>query len=69
LDVSGNELSGTLPSQIGQLTKLELLYVDGNKFIGTMPDGICLLRNQRLADLVADCQEVSCKIPCCTVCY
>ena len=32
-----NEIGGTLPTQYGQLTALEVLQVDNNRLNGTLP--------------------------------
>jgi hypothetical protein len=68
LSVSDNTLTGSVPCQIGKLTNMQYLYMDGNNFIGTMPYSVCLLRNQSLFDLWADCvSEVLCN--CCNDCF
>jgi hypothetical protein len=36
-DVSANVLSGTLPTSIGRLSRLEFLRVDGNRLRGAIP--------------------------------
>lgn len=40
LSLSENELEGSLPTEIVQMTSLSLFFVDGNKFEGTIPSGI-----------------------------
>ena len=45
LDVSYNELSGNLPSSIGDLINLEELYVNHNHLVGVIPDTISKMLN------------------------
>jgi len=37
LDVSGNNLQGTIPTTLGLLTNLNILFIDGNQYEGTIP--------------------------------
>jgi hypothetical protein len=72
LSVFGNDLSGQLPASISQMTLLELLYIDSNKFESIrnepgVPQAICeSLRPEPLREFWADCEQISCY--CCTVC-
>jgi Leucine rich repeat len=44
LDFSNNDITGTIPSEIGALNnKLGILYLDGNSFNGTIPSQMGLL--------------------------
>jgi Leucine-rich repeat (LRR) protein len=45
VDLHGNNLTGTLPSQIGGLTNATLLYLYANSITGTIPDEIEDLSN------------------------
>ena len=38
--MEGNELSGSIPSEIGQMIDLEILEIDGNRLNGTIPTEI-----------------------------
>jgi Leucine-rich repeat (LRR) protein len=49
LDVSNNNLTGALPSQIQKLTKLEVLIASDNRMTG-IPAEIGQLRNLRIAN-------------------
>lgn len=40
LSLSENEFTGTLPSEMTEMTALSLLFLDGNDFGGTIPSGI-----------------------------
>jgi Leucine-rich repeat (LRR) protein len=39
--VQQNELSGTLPASLADLSQLQSLYIDGNKFTGKVPGDLC----------------------------
>ncbi len=45
LDLSDNELNGTLPSELGHLTHLEVLYLSENQLSGTIPSALGVLSN------------------------
>ncbi len=62
-----NSLSGTLSENIDRLSKLKELYVDGNKFTGTIPPTLCdsdlnspFIVNDTLID--NDCDAISCPV-------
>ena len=40
LSLSENEIGGSLPSEIVEMTSLSLFFADGNNFIGSIPSGI-----------------------------
>ncbi len=65
--MEANQLNGTIPSELGNLKKLDILSVHHNSFVGRIPQQLCLIHemNPDLA-LVADCSEVVCE--CCTLC-
>lgn len=67
LTMEANQLQGTVPSELGLLQNLDILSIHHNKFVGSIPEEICLVydKNPDMA-LVADCSEVTCK--CCTIC-
>jgi hypothetical protein len=46
-----NKLSGTLPSSIGTLSKLESLYLGENQFYGTLPNNFQNLFNLKMLDM------------------
>ena len=66
-----NELSGTLPSELDHLTKLEVLLLDKNNIVGDA-NVVCQTSNRdggesRLDTFVSDCKsELDCS--CCTLC-
>ena len=37
LDLSDNQLTGTIPAELGQLTQLKKLYLDNNQLTGAIP--------------------------------
>ncbi len=45
LDLSENELNGTIPSELGHLTYLEFLYLSENQLSGTIPPALGILSN------------------------
>ena len=69
--VSGNSLTGTMPSELGELSQLQQLYAHTNDLTGTMPSEVCAMRTTKggaLQHLELDCgvNEVECS--CCTRC-
>ena len=62
-----NSLSGTLSENIDRLSHLKELYVDGNKFTGSIPSTLCdsgfnapFILNDTLVD--NDCDAISCPV-------
>ena len=51
LDVSQNNLNSTLSPQLGALTALRWLNVDGNMLTGTLPSTLCNLVNLQYFDV------------------
>ena len=43
LDLSNNQLTGSIPPEIGNLTNLEYLYLYNNQLTGVIPESICNL--------------------------
>lgn len=75
LRLSDNQFSGTLPTELGLLTNLRALWLDGNSFVGTVPPGVCDLKGRvGLVEVSADClldestgdRLIGCE--CCEVC-
>jgi Leucine-rich repeat (LRR) protein len=54
LAVNDNELGGTLPAQIGLLSKLEVLLMVNNDFFGPLPTAIGSLTGLKLLDLAGN---------------
>lgn len=67
LIVSDNKLVGTVPFILGQLSKLSNLSLQGNGFSGSIPESVCLLREENLEVLTADCEKITCD--CCSSCF
>ncbi|KAG6601708.1 Receptor-like protein 13, partial [Cucurbita argyrosperma subsp. sororia] len=51
LDLSNNELSGTIPPQIGYLHKIHALNFSHNKLKGRIPETLCELKQMESLDL------------------
>lgn len=64
MTLSENSLSGSIPSQLGNLARMTTLEVGYNSLTGTVPSAICQAGSLRT--LEADCYAVSCD--CCTDC-
>jgi hypothetical protein len=62
----GNRLDGEIPTEMGQLSRMETFEVELNNITGPMPQEICKLT--LLRTLEADCNgRVKCN--CCTACF
>lgn len=64
-----NAFKGSIPTEVAKMTSLENLRIFENNLItGTMPSGICDLKDKNLVTLEADCKnKLVCD--CCTKCY
>jgi len=74
IHLAHNFLTGIVPDTLGELQNLEILKLEGNRLIGSIPDEICDLTFEYGGDLEylwADCAgadaEVSCE--CCSKCF
>ena len=67
LDFRYNNLQGGVPSELGDLTNLVILAIEGNaQLMGDMPAEICqLMDNWKLNTLSIDCTAVSCASDAC----
>ena len=43
LDLGANQLSGEIPAELGNLSRLEVLYISDNNLTGTLPQGLTAL--------------------------
>lgn len=63
-DLSYNNLTGSLPSDIGDTYKsLRHLYLDHNKFTGTVPESYAMVGNGRLYVLTLDNNRLTGGLP------
>ncbi|PWA39316.1 leucine-rich repeat domain, L domain-like protein [Artemisia annua] len=52
LELTGNELAGSIPSWVGtQISSLGSLNLRSNKFVGKIPHELCYLTRLRILDL------------------
>jgi LRR receptor-like serine/threonine-protein kinase FLS2 len=63
IDLSINNLTGNIPSTIGELERLQRLKIDGNRIEGFLPEDICQLKN--LGEIHLQNNEISGSIPNC----
>jgi len=75
-DLGANDFTGKIPSEMGDLSKLKSLRLEGNSFSGVMPSEICLLTDDILKEIIADSDSndpfshVTCYLDtCCSECY
>mmetsp|Transcript_35091 Transcript_35091/g.71841 ORF Transcript_35091/g.71841 Transcript_35091/m.71841 type:complete len:100 (-) Transcript_35091:54-353(-) len=71
LYLNSNKLTGTIPSQLGDLKQLVQLSFDDNNLTGSVPHSVCEL--EKIANLAVDClftastpAQIECL--CCTNC-
>lgn len=58
----GNQLTGTVPTEMGNLRRMKFFQIEGNDITGVMPDEVCSntqFPSEVLTVLGADCSEVS----------
>jgi len=69
LDSENNELTGDIPIELSSAKSLEMLYLNGNEFAGSLDATFCDT-NIAFFEFVADCRGVSpeVKCSCCTSC-
>ena len=59
IQLNGNQLTGTIPSTLGNLTQLALLYLDDNPIlIGTIPMSMCSISGIDIIQI--DCANIVC---------
>ncbi|NNE69176.1 MAG: cadherin-like domain-containing protein [Rhodothermales bacterium] len=51
LDLGGNNLTGTIPPELGDMAVLKTLYLDGNALTGTLPAEMAALTSLRILHL------------------
>lgn len=67
ISLSGYSINGTVPASLGNLTRLNGLFWEGNMLTGTMPEEIC---NLTLVNWIVDCKGDNPAVECsyCTEC-
>ena len=73
---SGNQFTGTVPEDVGNLTMMTTFNLHENLFTGTMPESVCDLRESLggfLQSLIADCGNITgfgpdIECECCSSC-
>jgi hypothetical protein len=66
-----NQLTGAIPTELGNLRAMRILQVEGNNFVGEMPTEICantVFPTQVIEILGADCEDEGFTCSCCTCC-
>jgi hypothetical protein len=67
LDLNNNQLSGSIPSEIGRLQGLSGLYLYNNSLVGTIPNEVCAIDFPTFSPaygLWIDCFELTCPVDC-----
>ena len=62
LNLRNNKMSGPIPVEIGELTKLTSVQLDGNDFTGSIPQALCDLDG--MEPIRVD-DNISCPVGCC----
>jgi hypothetical protein len=57
-------LTSTIPTELGLLSSLEYVTLAGNRLTGSVPSGLCRLRDWSGENLVVDCVDVACDCNC-----
>jgi hypothetical protein len=59
-----NALTGSIPSTLGSLSLLELLWLYGTNMPGSVPQQLCHLVETNGLDLAINCELVECDCGC-----
>lgn len=57
IDVGFNQLTGTIPSLVGQLTAMQRLSIEGNELVGTIPSELGFLSRLNTLSLGQDLSQ------------
>mmetsp|Transcript_42242 Transcript_42242/g.102093 ORF Transcript_42242/g.102093 Transcript_42242/m.102093 type:complete len:158 (+) Transcript_42242:62-535(+) len=78
LYLSFTNITGPVPTELGNITSLGYVDLQETLLTGTVPSEVCALRNSSLNRLIVDCipkpdtnlTEIECLVPdCCTECH
>jgi len=64
IDLSDNQIQGSVPIELESLINLESLILKGNELTGTVPSKVCSICTLRTLEV--DCDKITCS--CCSAC-
>ena len=64
LYLDNNQLTGPIPSDLGNFPSLTVLDAHANRLTGSVPEGVCQLVSSGILSVEVDCDEVTCDCGC-----